>query len=77
MRDDQVVEVGGARLRCVRTPGHSADHVAFFEEEAGALFTGARLVHGEGPALKVFLMKHLNSLVRIFLRTHFHKGKAP
>jgi glyoxylase-like metal-dependent hydrolase (beta-lactamase superfamily II) len=40
LREDQVVDVGGARLRCVRTPGHSADHVAFFEEDAGALFTG-------------------------------------
>jgi len=40
LRDDEVVEIGGARLRCVRTPGHSADHVAFFEEDAGALFTG-------------------------------------
>src|SRR5207245_8763016 len=40
LRDDQVVEAGGVRLRSIRTPGHATDHVAFFEEDAGALFTG-------------------------------------
>ncbi|MFN2545376.1 MAG: MBL fold metallo-hydrolase [Actinomycetota bacterium] len=40
LRDDQVVEVGGARLRSVRTPGHASDHVAFLIEDGGALFTG-------------------------------------
>jgi glyoxylase-like metal-dependent hydrolase (beta-lactamase superfamily II) len=40
LRDDQLVEVGGARLRAIRTPGHAADHVAFVDDRAGALFTG-------------------------------------
>jgi glyoxylase-like metal-dependent hydrolase (beta-lactamase superfamily II) len=31
---------GGASLRAVATPGHSADHVVFVDEAAGALFTG-------------------------------------
>ena len=31
---------GGARLRAVHTPGHTADHLVFFEPDQGALFTG-------------------------------------
>jgi glyoxylase-like metal-dependent hydrolase (beta-lactamase superfamily II) len=40
LRDDQVLEVGGATLRAVRTPGHATDHVAFFDASEGTLFTG-------------------------------------
>ena len=40
LSDGQVVEVGGAKLRAVPTPGHATDHVAFVEETEGALFTG-------------------------------------
>jgi glyoxylase-like metal-dependent hydrolase (beta-lactamase superfamily II) len=38
--EEELIEVDSVRLRAVRTPGHSADHVAFFEERSGALFTG-------------------------------------
>jgi glyoxylase-like metal-dependent hydrolase (beta-lactamase superfamily II) len=38
--DGQVIEVGGATLRAVPTPGHATDHVAFVEDAHGALFTG-------------------------------------
>jgi glyoxylase-like metal-dependent hydrolase (beta-lactamase superfamily II) len=40
LKDELEIEVGGARLRSIRTPGHAADHVAFYEEASGALFTG-------------------------------------
>ena len=40
LKDEQVIDVGGAQLRAVRTPGHAADHVAFLEEDSQALFTG-------------------------------------
>lgn len=36
----EVVEAGGLRLEVVETPGHSADHVCFFERSRGWLFTG-------------------------------------
>ena len=35
-----VVDAGGIRLEVVHTPGHSPDHVCFFERERGWLFTG-------------------------------------
>jgi glyoxylase-like metal-dependent hydrolase (beta-lactamase superfamily II) len=36
----EVVEAGGVRLEVVETPGHSPDHVCFFERARGWLFTG-------------------------------------
>ena len=35
-----VVDAGGVRLEVVETPGHSPDHVCFFERARGWLFTG-------------------------------------
>ena len=40
LRDEQMIEAGGVRLRCVKTPGHATDHAAFYDAESGALFTG-------------------------------------
>src|SRR5438067_1451589 len=34
------VTTGGRRFRVMRTPGHSADHVVFVDEDASAVFTG-------------------------------------
>jgi glyoxylase-like metal-dependent hydrolase (beta-lactamase superfamily II) len=36
----EVVEAKGVRLEVVETPGHSPDHVCFFERARGWLFTG-------------------------------------
>jgi glyoxylase-like metal-dependent hydrolase (beta-lactamase superfamily II) len=35
-----VVDTGGVRLEVVETPGHSADHVCFYDRSRGWLFTG-------------------------------------
>lgn len=47
LRDGQRVVAGDVALTAVATPGHSPDHVVFFEERHRALFTGdAVLGHG-------------------------------
>jgi glyoxylase-like metal-dependent hydrolase (beta-lactamase superfamily II) len=68
LKDDQEIEVGGARLRCIRTPGHAADHVAFYEEESRALFTGDAVL-GRGTTVvnppEGDLAAYLRSLTRM------------
>lgn len=49
IRDGFRTEVPGATLVTVHTPGHSADHVAFFEPTERALFTGDAVV-GRGTS---------------------------
>lgn len=34
------VDAGGRRFRVIPSPGHSADHVAFLDEQSGALWSG-------------------------------------
>lgn len=40
IRDGQVFEVEGAKLRAYHTPGHTADHLVFVLEGEGTMFTG-------------------------------------
>jgi glyoxylase-like metal-dependent hydrolase (beta-lactamase superfamily II) len=60
--------VPGAELRAVHTPGHSADHVVFFEPAAGALFTGDAVL-GRGTSFidppDGDLVQYLTSLQRM------------
>jgi glyoxylase-like metal-dependent hydrolase (beta-lactamase superfamily II) len=46
LSDDEIVTVGGERLRAIDTPGHSPDHVAFWHEASGSVFTGDLVVLG-------------------------------
>jgi glyoxylase-like metal-dependent hydrolase (beta-lactamase superfamily II) len=41
---------GGANLHVIHTPGHTADHVVFFDRETGALFTGDAVL-GRGTSV--------------------------
>src|SRR6266496_418185 len=50
MRDGEVMEIGVARLRVLHTPGHTPDHVVFFEEGSRAMFTGDAVL-GRGTSV--------------------------
>jgi glyoxylase-like metal-dependent hydrolase (beta-lactamase superfamily II) len=50
LRDGQVVEGGGVRLRAVHAPGHTPDHVVLHEPESRALFTGDAVL-GRGTSV--------------------------
>jgi len=52
LRDADVIEAEGARLVAIHTPGHSADHLCFFEPESGALFSGDLYIGGKDRALR-------------------------
>ena len=47
LRDGDVLHIGDARIRVVEAPGHTFDHLVFYEPENAALFTGD-VVLGEG-----------------------------
>jgi glyoxylase-like metal-dependent hydrolase (beta-lactamase superfamily II) len=50
LRDGAILPGGGATLRAVHTPGHTPDHVVFFEPGSGALFTGDAVL-GRGTSV--------------------------
>lgn len=50
LRDGQALGSGTATLSVVATPGHTADHVAFFAAGDGALFTGDAVL-GRGTSV--------------------------
>lgn len=38
--DNEAIRLGGSRLRCLHTPGHALHHIAYYDEDARAVFTG-------------------------------------
>ena len=44
--DEEVLEVGGLRLRSLYTPGHAPGHLAFYVEEQGLVLSGDALFAG-------------------------------
>jgi glyoxylase-like metal-dependent hydrolase (beta-lactamase superfamily II) len=82
LRPDERVRAGATELTAVPTPGHSADHFAFFEPGTGALFTGDAVL-GRGTSFidppEGDLVRYLRSLSRMLElgpRT-IHPGHGP
>ena len=44
--DGDVIRAGDAALQALHTPGHSPDHLAFWHEPSGTIFTGDLVVQG-------------------------------
>lgn len=65
LRDGDIVDVGGAALQVIHTPGHSPDHVCFLDPGSGVLFGGDLVINGGTVAI---LASHGGSL-RQYLRS--------
>jgi glyoxylase-like metal-dependent hydrolase (beta-lactamase superfamily II) len=50
VRDRQVIEGGGVRIRAIHAPGHTPDHLVFHDSGSGALFTGDAVL-GRGTSV--------------------------
>ena len=48
--DGELLQAGERVLRAVHTPGHAPDHLCFFDESSGVMFTGD-LVQSEGTVM--------------------------
>ena len=46
VREDDIVEVEGLRLRVIGTPGHTSGSVSYYSEDGGLLFSGDTLFRG-------------------------------
>ncbi|XP_076242583.1 endoribonuclease LACTB2 isoform X2 [Calliopsis andreniformis] len=64
LKDQQIMEVEGAKVCVYHTPGHSTDHASFFLEDEQALFSGD-CVLGERTAIFQDLQSYLTSLRKI------------
>lgn len=53
LADGDLVDAGAFRFRVLHLPGHSPDHLGFWEPERGWLFTGDLYVGGRDRALRV------------------------
>lgn len=64
MKNDQCIEVEGAKLLVKHTPGHATDHACFLLDGENALFSGDCIL-GEGTAIFEDLTTYLQSLHQI------------
>lgn len=69
LADGDCVTAGDTELTVIHTPGHAPDHVAFWQEATGTLFSGDLLVAGSTVVIQASsggsLADYLRSLERI------------
>ncbi|WP_150274000.1 MBL fold metallo-hydrolase [Paenibacillus tepidiphilus] len=88
LRDREVWELGGRKLRIVHTPGHSPGHVCIYDETSSYLFTGDLLYDtmpiyafypSTNPADLVHSLERIASIpqVRKVFGSHYSLGLDP
>ncbi|XP_011501619.1 PREDICTED: beta-lactamase-like protein 2 isoform X2 [Ceratosolen solmsi marchali] len=78
LKDKQFIEVEGAHLKIIHTPGHSTDHICLLLEEERVLFSGDSVL-GESSAVFADLSDYLISLRKILKEyiTLIYPGHGP
>ena len=72
VRDGDVLDLGGHRLRAILTPGHTSGHLCLADEDRGLLYTGDHLLPVTYPGIGLGvlpgdrpLLSYLSSLARL------------
>lgn len=47
--DDEILQIGDIKLRCILTPGHTAGHMCLYWEERSIIFTGDHVLFDVTP----------------------------
>ncbi|TBH21332.1 MBL fold metallo-hydrolase [Thermus thermamylovorans] len=76
LRDGEVLEVAGRRLKALWTPGHADGHVAFLLEDEGALLAGDALLERVSPNVGLWAYTRENPL-RDFLSSLKRLAEVP
>ena len=67
-----IIEIGGYRLQCLLTPGHTQGHICLFEEKKRILFSGDHILYNITPHIESWsylvnaLGDYLNSLDMVY-----------
>lgn len=67
-----VIEIGGYRLQCLLTPGHTQGHICLFEEDKRILFSGDHILYDITPHIESWsytvnsLKDYLTSLDKVY-----------
>jgi glyoxylase-like metal-dependent hydrolase (beta-lactamase superfamily II) len=69
--DGDLLPAGDDELKVIHTPGHSPDHLAFWHEPSGTIFSGDLVVHGSSVMIHTSrggnLSEYLRSLERLMM----------
>jgi glyoxylase-like metal-dependent hydrolase (beta-lactamase superfamily II) len=68
LSDGDVIDIDGARLRALHTPGHASNHVCYWLENTGMLFTGDHVMQGSTVVINPpdgDMAAYLESLMRV------------
>jgi hydroxyacylglutathione hydrolase len=84
IEDEEVLDVGGLRLRSLYTPGHAPGHLAFYLEDEGLVLSGDALFAGSVGRTDLFggnmdlLMRRINErLLTLPDETRVLSGHGP
>ncbi len=84
IEDEEIIEVGGLRLRALYTPGHAPGHLAFYEENAGIVLSGDALFAGSvgrvdlpGGNMEVLMKSIQERLLTLPDETLVYSGHGP
>jgi len=84
IEDEELLEVGGLRLRSLYTPGHAPGHLSFYLEDQSLVFSGDTLFAGSvgrvdlpGGSMEVLLRSIEERLLTLPDETRVYSGHGP